>query len=1129
MSERGEGAENERTYRAVVEAAFDGYWMADDEGRILDVNEAYVRLSGFSREELLGMRISDLEAAESRAETAAHIAKLIHGGSDRFETTHRAKNGVLWHLEANVTFHPKAGRRFYSFFRDITERKAAQADLERRVAERTAALAESETRLRRTLDGLFTFVALLDTDGTGIDVNGAPLRAAGLSREDVLGRKFWACPWWTYDAAVSDRIRDAVAAGAQGASRRFDVVIRTRNEGRMIIDFMLTPLLDSAGRVERLVPSAVDITDRVRMEEGILGQERRLRMALAAARMTTWEWDLVSNAIRYSDNAVDLARGEDLTPYVHVESLYRQLHPEDLDRLRTAVERTRNEGVPLDCEYRVLMQDGKYYWIHGQGSVVSTEGGRPTRVLGVSQDVTARRTAEGALRESETRLIESQRTAGIGHFDLEIPSITWTGSKMLEEIYGIEPAERRTREDWKRIIHPDDREAVRTHFDVDVLRGGRPFDLEYRVIRARDGEERWVHGAGRLVVDAAGRPVRLSGTIQDITGRKRAETALRESEERYRLTVESLHEGLYTTKDGVFVNVNDAICRIFGYPRDELIGRPAWELAVPEIRDRIRSAFGAMARERRFDAMMVECLTKDGERIIAEVRLSGFLPTGEAFGIVLDITDRVQAETALRANEERLRQLGDRIPKGAVYRLVHAPDGRRRFEYGSAGLGDLFGVDLDSLLRDADVVYRSLHPDDAEAAVAAERAALEDLRPFSHECRFFVGGAPRWLQWSSRPVRRPDGTIVWDGICLDVTERRHAEGALRESEEKFARAFQTQALLQSIRTYPEGRLVEANDAWYRFFGITPEEAIGRRQTEIDIFAGGHPPWEISDEFRTTGSIRDIEVRVPTRHRGDRTVVFSAERVRLGEHVFIFSNAVDITARKRAEEALRRAERDAAVGRLAGTVAHQINNPLAAIKARLAVLRTALEEREEIVRRLDALSDQVDRISHTVQKLLGFSRERASSIERGDLADVLRRVVDLFQDGYRSRGVALSMEIPDGFPPVPCSVDRLQDVLVNLLENAREILAPGRGVRVAAAAREDGVEIVVEDDGPGLGEFPATVFEPFFTTREGGTGLGLAIAQSLAEEEGGRLEAENRPPAEGGGARFRLRLPRPPPA
>ncbi len=154
-------------------------------------------------------------------------------------------------------------------------------------------------------------------------------------------------------------------------------------------------------------------------------------------------------------------------------------------------------------------------------------------------DVTDRKRARMALQTSKDLLRESQKLARMGHYDLNIASGMWESSEGLNELFGINGTYPKDVEGWLQVVHPEDREAMAVYFTEDVLKKGKQFNREYRIVRIADGETRWVHGLGRLEFDGEGKPVRMLGNIQDITERKRAEQALYESEERNRQTVEN--------------------------------------------------------------------------------------------------------------------------------------------------------------------------------------------------------------------------------------------------------------------------------------------------------------------------------------------------------------------------------------------------------------------------------------------------------------------------------------------------------------------------------------------------------------------------------------------------------------
>lgn len=219
---------------------------------------------------------------------------------------------------------------------------------------------------------------------------------------------------------------------------------------------------------------------------------------------------------------------------------------------------------------------------------------------------------------------------------------------------------------------------------------------------------------------------------------------------------------------------------------------------------------------------------------------------------------------------------------------------------------------------------------------------------------------------------------------------------------------------------------------------------------------------------------------------------------------------------RATDARARAEGEAMIGRLAATVAHEVNNPLAAIKNRIGLLRRRLRKAE--VEELDGVDAQIDRIGRIVRSLLDFSAHQVCH-EPVSVGRIVKEAADLFAPSFRARGIGLEVDIPDNLPCPAGDAGAIQQILVNLLENAREALVGGQ-VRIAARDVDGSIEIMVEDDGPGLGPDPERLLRPHTSSKPGGTGLGLSIVRKICEEHGGTLIAENRPE---GGARFTARL------
>lgn len=235
---------------------------------------------------------------------------------------------------------------------------------------------------------------------------------------------------------------------------------------------------------------------------------------------------------------------------------------------------------------------------------------------------------------------------------------------------------------------------------------------------------------------------------------------------------------------------------------------------------------------------------------------------------------------------------------------------------------------------------------------------------------------------------------------------------------------------------------------------------------------------------------------------------------------------DVTGEKQAQEIMRKAEKLAAAGRLAATVAHEINNPLEAVCNLIYLVKNTDSLPEDVVGYLNMAEQELERVSHITRQTLGFYRD---SSEAGPvvLREVLESVLRLYENKLKSKSIAVEMDLPD-CPPVQALQGEIKQLMANLISNAADAVAPGGKIRISMAPADqgNGVEIKIADDGPGVPEKNrAQIFEPFFTTKEDvGTGLGLWVSKEIAERHGGRIELSPDSDADLGGAVFTVFLP-----
>lgn len=282
---------------------------------------------------------------------------------------------------------------------DITERKEAELKL-----------AEREADLRRVIDNMLGLVGILATDGTLLDANTTALVGGGLEREDVIGKKFWECYWWDFDRDTANRLKDSIERAASGEVSRYDVEVRMKDDTRMMIDFMIAPVRDETGQVSYLIPSGVDITDRVKAEQAQNDNERRLKMALSAGGMAAWEW--TPNHSVWTDALYELL-GLSANEHASPETFFRRVHPLDQTDLQQSWQDATAGEKPYSHEFRIVRPDGEIRWLAAAGEFERDQHGEVTRIYGLNWDITERKKAD----------LRKVRTAKFEHFLLQASNV----------------------------------------------------------------------------------------------------------------------------------------------------------------------------------------------------------------------------------------------------------------------------------------------------------------------------------------------------------------------------------------------------------------------------------------------------------------------------------------------------------------------------------------------------------------------------------------------------------------------------------------------------------------------------------------------------------------------------------
>ncbi len=810
-------------------------------------------------------------------------------------------------------------------------------------------------------------------------------------------------------------------------------------------------------------------------------------------------------------------------------------------------------GTEFERRYRLVMSE-RTRQVFETHSVLRPDRYHEVRAfplgdgVGVAfRDASARRSVDQALREREAELARVQQIGGVGGLEVDLHNGFRTRrSPEYLHLHGLPAsAANESHEQWVQRVHPDDRQRVEKYF-LDAIAGLEThYKAEYRIVRPSDGAVRWIRAVAEIERDPQGRAARLVGAHFDITERKEAERAARESEERLRAIADALPLLIsYVDDEQRFRFANKPYEQWFGRPLSEIVGRKLSEVmdaATYEARrPYVERALAGESLSYEVD------LRRPTGTIVTEVvhvphcgsdgRVVGF------YAVVRDITDRKVAERALVESEERFRSIANSAP---VPIWVSRLDGLRAFV--NDAYVKFLGVPFEQALNFD--WRKALHSEDLPRIMNEQRAGEASRRPFALEARYRRGdGEWRWLRSESQPRWGPAGEhIGFIGVAYDITASKTAEQNLtqlnetleRRIEERTTQLAATQALIWTFFQHsPECHAVmleteqgqfryeAANPATLRLYGRTREEVVGYT---IDEVFGAENAAEVNrflaaclssgapyryERMQGDAIIEAIATPVPHEAGADRRLVVSAR---------------DVTERRRLEQQLRQAQKMEAVGQLTGGVAHDFNNLLTLVLGGLDAIgrQTRRLESTPAVARIERARDMamqgVQRATALTSRLLAFSRQQALAPQPLDANKLVAGLCDLLR---RTIGEAINLEtvLAGGLWRTFADPNQLENAILNLALNARDAM-PGGGkltIETMNSSLDSAyiatltepvtpgqyVMIAVADTGVGMDRATRErAFDPFFTTKEvgKGTGLGLSQVYGYARQSSGHVK------------------------
>lgn len=826
------------------------------------------------------------------------------------------------------------------------------------------------------------------------------------------------------------------------------------------------------------------------------------------------------------------------------------VHPDDYGRVADQWRHCLKTGDHYDTEHRLRRADGVYRWFRNSGRPSRDYKGRITQWCGTTIDIDDQKKAEAELRDRERELSQLVDMVPSHLWRLRSDGEPIFFNRRMVEFIGMDVADldrpglSKLEALVESVVHPDDVSALKAALKHCLATGDR-FSMRYRLRRA-DGVYHWMSSRADPLRDYAGRIVQWYGLCHDVDDQVKAEEASRRSEQRLQGIIDAVPVHIWSwTPSGELAYVSKRYLEHLGLSEMDLenFNRVAQELVHPDDAPTVqRIAAGCLASGEAF-VMRYRRRSKDGNYRWTEGRCEPYRDRDGTilhwYGVSIDIDDQVQAESALRTSKRQLEQMIDAVP---VNILSFSSSGE--MTYASKRYLEKVGLPPSHVKDFHGLAQAVAHPDDfpvmfrrASDGFATGNAFVNRFR------RRQIDGAYRWIEARAQPLCDADGMIVqWYIASIDIEDEMRAQQALRESESALFQLVETLPALIYCAD-PDGKPIYRSRQLSEFlgFGLDDKDDEGRARLASTLDAIIHPDdlVKVQEKYGhslATGKPYAFRHRLRRFDGEYRWVETRAAPMRNAEGAIVQWNGVciDINSEVRTQEELHRAREGfarasqaATLAELSASIAHEVNQPIAAVVANshacqrwLTANPPNLERAQKTVERITRDANSAADVVNRIRALFKQSTDTRVSTALGG---IINETLDILAEEAARRRVSIDREIEGDLPSLALDRVQIQQALINLLRNGIEAMEATTGSRVLSlAVRKTGdvVQTVISDRGPGV-DVPDRIFEPFFTTKEHGMGMGLAICRSIVESHGGRLWAERNEPH---GAKFIFTLP-----
>lgn len=1084
--------QSQRRFRSLVEASAQIVWVANREGEVEEDSPSWRTFTGQTYEQWIGhgwldaVHEDDRESAKAKWQQAVHTGEML---TSQYRLRHR-DGGYRWVQVRAVAERAVDGsiKSWVGMITDITQQKAWEGELR-----------ERETQLRRVIDNTIAFIGVVAVDGTVREANAPALQVAGLSREQVVGKKFWDLYWWNFDTAAQQSLQDLIAQAASGEAIRVD--LRYQGIGNQIrpVDFMLNPVFDSQGNVEHLIASGVDIYDRKQAEDELILAKRRLDLTLDVSDVAPWSWDTETMEIITSPMLNRLfGFADEAEP--KVADFLSRLVESDRVRVADAIQRAINEGEEYDIDYQIQPPSGETRHVRAVGKSQFADDGKFTDFIGVAIDITERKEYELDLAQREAhlrRVINNQLgLVGVVAPDgtlLEIDDRSLEIAQACrDEVVGRHFADAPWW-NYDPLVAQQTREAMQRACAGEVVR----YDVSL-----------FAHGDEGVMIDFMIAPVKNeAGEVEylipsgvDIRERHAAEVQSRKNEHLVRTIAENSTQGLVMMDaSGHVLYCNQAFLQMTGFDAQEIRSKPLHDLIhhhYPDGRpypmsecpiDRaLPEDFSVRAHEDLF-------FRKDGSAFSVMCAASPIFEDGKPVSTVIEVRDL----TEQHRQEVELNLAASRLENSMAFAGIAAWgwDRDKQQLVLDSQLKKMWGFDEHSEVTLSDFTSR-IDGAHRERVIKSITNALEKFTPYREEYPITLpSGQQRWIRAVGQATPSATGTIEdFFGVTIDVTtdQRREAKARFRaellemltelsEPEEIMHLATQQIAAhFDASRCYlARIRLDDqTTEVFYEFHADYFAPLVGTYRIrdflsdqEIAAIIQGEPV-RIDDIQQSGRSQQQIQKFVSMGIRAVTQGSFEATKT-LHRTIFISKQHAyrwrddemrfldDLTemvylrierAESQNELERARAEAEAASASKSAFVAnmsHEIRTPMTAILGYTDLIRDHITN-SEALKYLQTVRRNGDYLLEVINDILDLSKIEAGKLdiesERFQPAHVIEDVRSIMEVRATEGGLDLVVEYKGKTPKfIQSDGKRLKQILINLVGNAIKFTQAGRVV------------------------------------------------------------------------------------